>query len=48
MQDRHPAPALPSHLAAACIFVRRSHLSTPIKPPPSGVLAELALLRNLR
>ncbi|MFM5895562.1 MAG: hypothetical protein ACKOQM_14180 [Novosphingobium sp.] len=48
MHDRQPTPALPSHLAAACIFTRRSHRSAPIKPPASGVLAELAQLRNLR
>jgi hypothetical protein len=48
----HPAkpaaPTLPSHLAAACIYARTSHRSTPIMPPPSGVLAELAMLRNAR
>jgi hypothetical protein len=43
-----PTPTLPSHLAAACIYARTSHRSAPIMPPPSGVLAELAMLRNAR
>jgi hypothetical protein len=42
------APALPSHLAAACIYARLSHRSAAIVPPPSGVLAELAMLRKSR
>lgn len=46
--NKCPTPALPSHLAAACIYARTSHRSAPIMPPASGVLAELAKLRNTR
>ena len=45
---KRSAPALPSHLAAACIYARTSHQSAPVAPPQGGVLAELAMLRNAR
>jgi hypothetical protein len=43
-----PEPlVLPSHLAAACIFARRSHHVTPVQSS-SGVLRELEVLLRAR